>query len=481
MPVRSGGAHHATETTIGTAIGLLAVCLLIIATGVFVAAEFALVAADRTRIERRAGEGSRPARWARQLLRRLSFHLSGAQLGITIASLMLGFLAEPTIATLIRPVIEPLATDRAAHAIAVAAALVLATFLEMVLGELVPKNLAITKPEATAVALAPFLRLYGAVFGPLIRVLNGAANWTVRKLGIEPKEELSTVRTLPELALVIEASAEEGTIGGSASRLLRRSIRFTEKTAADVLIPRVEVRAVSRDATVSELVALAAETGHSRFPVTGADLDDIVGVVHVNRVHALPVSERDTTPVSALMSDVTVVPESRELQPLLVDMRARRQHLAVVVDEYGGTAGIVTMEDVLEEIVGEIDDEYDLLIPRLVPVPAPDGGLIVPGALHPDEVREATGFEMPEGDYETLAGFVLDRLGHLPEVGEVVSHEGWELEVVEMDRRRIVAVHLRCPPPAGSDPAGAVPGAAAVPGRRCDGAAGTASEEDGRR
>lgn len=409
----------------------------------FVAAEFALVAADRTKIERRVEEGSRSARWARQLLRRLSLHLSGAQLGITIASLVLGFLAEPTIAALLEPVIEPLAGERATHGIAIAVALVIATFFEMVLGELVPKNVAIAKPEATTLALAPFLRAYGFVFGPVIKVLNGAANRAVRKLGIEPTEELSTVRTLPELARVIEASAQEGTIGGSASRLLARSIRFTRKTAADVLVPRVEVKAISRDATVRELAQLAAETGHSRFPVMGADLDDIVGVVHVHRIHALPIEERDTTPVSALMTEVTVVPESRELQPLLVDMRGRRQHLAVVVDEYGGTAGIVTLEDIVEEIVGEIDDEYDILTPRLTPVPAPSGGVLVPGALHPDEVRDATGFDMPDGDYETLAGFVLDRLGHVPEVGETIEYGGWELEVTEMDRRRIATVLIR--------------------------------------
>ncbi|MCX7622009.1 MAG: hemolysin family protein, partial [Acidimicrobiales bacterium] len=362
---------------------MLAVCFLIAATGVFVAAEFALVATDRSKIESTVEEGSRRARWSMQLLRRLSFNLSGAQLGITVASLLLGFAAEPTLAALIEPVITPFVDAAAVHGFAVAMALIVATYFEMVLGELVPKNLAIAKPEATTLALAPLIRIYGQLFGPVITILDKAANRTVRALGIEPKEELSTVRTLPELALVIEASAEEGMIGGSASRLLARSIRFTRKTAADVLIPRVEVKAIRSDATVHDLVALAAETGHSRFPVMGADLDDIVGVVHVHRVHALGIEARETTPVSALMSEVMFVPESRELQPLLVDMRSRRQHLAVVVDEYGGTAGIVTLEDLVEEIVGEIDDEYDILTPRLTAVPAPSGGYYVPGVLHP--------------------------------------------------------------------------------------------------
>jgi len=426
------------EYPIDVALGLLAVSLLIAANGVFVAAEFALVAVDRSGIDRRAEAGDRRARLVRSLLRRLSFHLSGAQLGITVTSLVIGFIARPTVAELMHP---PLGAG-----VALLVALLAVTAVQMVVGELIPKGVAIAHPDTTSRGLAPFLRWYGALFGPVIRVLNGAANWTVRRLGLEPAEELSQVRSLPELELVIAASAEEGTLAGSASTLLTRSIRFGRKTAADALIPRVSVHAVSCEATAAELVSLAASTGHSRFPVYGADLDDIRGVVLVKRVHRVPPEQRDQVTVAELMDDVLAVPETRELEDLLFDMQERRQHLVVVVDEYGGTAGIVTLEDLVEEIVGEIDDEYDTRTPLLT-APGPAGTWVLPGTLHPDEVTDICGFELPEGPYETLAGFVLDRLGRIPEVGDGFTHGEWTIEVARMDRRRIAEVVLRASEP----------------------------------
>jgi CBS domain containing-hemolysin-like protein len=208
------------------------------------------------------------------------------------------------------------------------------------------------------------------------------------------------------------------------------------------------VRTISAEATATELVALAVDTGHSRFPVYGADLDDVVGVVHVKAVHAVPVTDRPTTPVSSLMADAVAVPESRQLEDVLFDIRWSRNHLVVVVDEYGGTAGILTLEDVLEEIVGEIDDEYDVLTPRLT-VEESAGTYLLAGALHADELADAVGLRLPEGEYETLAGFVLDQLGHIPEAGERLTYEGWTIEVVDLDRRRIATV--RAVRPEGGD------------------------------
>jgi CBS domain containing-hemolysin-like protein len=282
------------------------------------------------------------------------------------------------------------------------------------------------------------------VFSPVIGVLNAAANRVVRALGIEPREELSHVRSLPELALLFQASADGGTLAGNASALLTRSVRFSEKSAADVLVPRVAVRAISAESTASDLVTLAAATGFSRFPVYGVDLDDVAGVVHVKTVHAVPVDERGATPVARLMADVIAVPESRQLSDILFDIRWSRNHLVVVVDEYGGTAGILTLEDVLEEIVGEIDDEYDLLTSRLAVEEVP-GTYVLSGALHADEVSDAIGFEVPPGEYETLAGFVLDQLGHIPEAGEHFDHDGWAFEVVGLDRRRVTGVRVTRP------------------------------------
>ncbi len=421
-------------------LGLLAIGLLIFATGVFVAAEFALVASDRGRVEAMAEAGSRRARAARGVLKHAAFHLSGVQFGITVASLLLGFVAEPSLAHLIEPVLEPV-LHGATPFVGVVVALTIATLAEMVLGELVPKTLAIAGPERAALLLAPFLRVYGAVFGPVIRVLNRAANGVVRKLGIEPREELQAVRSLSELAVLIETSAEEGTIADSASRLLARSIRFTEKSAADVLVPRVEVVGIGEGDSAADLVALSIATGHSRFPVYGADLDDVRGVVWVKSVHRLAPEDRGGTTVGELMDEARAVPESLLLQPLLADMQQSRSHLVVVVDEYGGTAGIVTLEDLVEEIVGEIADEFDPLTPEYTPA-LPGRSQVIPAALHPDEVEDATGFEMPDGDFETLAGFLLDELGHVPEQGEVVDYGPWRFEVVTVDKRRIVDVRV---------------------------------------
>jgi CBS domain containing-hemolysin-like protein len=408
---------------------------------VFVAVEFGLVAADRSRIDQRAEAGDRRARAARHLLSHLPYSLGGAQLGISIVTLVLGFLAQPVVARLFQPALEPVLGEGASRAVALAIALALATTAQMVLGELIPKSLAIAHAETAALVLARPLSLFAAVFRPVIWLLNRVANRIVRALGIEPREELSHVRSLPELALLFQASAEEGVLAGNASALLSRSVRFGEKTAADVLAPRVAIKAAGADATAADLVALAAATGFSRFPVFGRDLDDITGVVHVKAVHAVPLEERSTTPVARLMADAVAIPESRLLADVLLDIRWSRTHLVVVVDEYGGTAGILTLEDVLEEIVGEIDDEYDLPTTQLTVEEAP-GTYVLSGALHADEVRDAIGLEVPPGEYETLAGFVLDRLGHIPVVGERFDHDGWAFEVVGLDRRRVTGVRV---------------------------------------
>jgi CBS domain containing-hemolysin-like protein len=321
-------------------------------------------------------------------------------------------------------------------------ALALATLVSMVIGELVPKAIAISRPRPTAYALAPAMVVISRVAGPLIRLLNGAANATVRRLGIEPKEELTSVRSLEELELLIRSSGEEGTLEPEALTLLTRTIRFGEKDAARALIPRGSVATLARDASLADLADLAVRTGHSRFPVVGADLDDVEGVVHVKDVYGVEYDRRSTTTVAAVMSPPFVVPETRDLADLLVDLRRRGTHLAIVVDEHGGTAGIITLEDVLEEIVGEIDDEHDRGKPRLTRLTRP-GEWVLEGSLHADEVFDLCGLRIPEGDYETLAGFLLERLGHIPEAGERVEHAGWLLTVEAMDRHRIDTVRAR--------------------------------------
>jgi CBS domain containing-hemolysin-like protein len=414
----------------------------------FVAAEFALVAVDRTRIEERAGAGHPGARRVQKLVERLSYHLSGAQLGITITSLVLGFIAEPAIATVIEPAIEPV-FGSSSTGVSIALALAIATVVQMVMGELVPKTVATSHPFGTSVALARPVAVYGVLARPVVAFLDGAANRIVRRLGIEPREDIESTPDREELEQLIVTSGEVGVLDAGEVQLLRRSIRLADKYADDAMVPRVSIVAVSCDSSVDDLVALAVRTGHSRFPVIATDLDDVVGVIHVKAVHSLAPEQRAETAVSELMSPVLAVPEARELDELLADLREGGGQLAVVIDEHGGTAGIITLEDILEEIVGEIDDEHDPEPSTFTRVES-RGSTVIPASLHPDEVSDATGFDMPEGGYETLAGLVLDRLGHIPVPGEMITVDGWRIEVVAMERLRIATVRVVAPPESGS-------------------------------
>jgi len=276
---------------------------------------------------------------------------------------------------------------------------------------------------------------------PVIWMSNTAANRVVRMLGQEPRDDLDTTHSLEELRLLVQASGDGGTLDPEEVGLLTRSIRFTQKQAAEALVSRVEVRALQRDQVVTNVIEASIETGFSRFPVYGEDLDDVVGVVHVKSVYSLPRDRRPTTPVTAIMGPVLAVPETSELEHLFFDLRDNQMHMAVVVDEHGGTAGIITLEDLLEEIVGEISDEHDGDGPEEGWVEQ-EGTFNLAGLLRADEVLDAAGFAMPEGEYTTVAGFVLDRLGHIPVVGELVEHDGWRLEVAGMDRLRIETVRM---------------------------------------
>jgi CBS domain containing-hemolysin-like protein len=309
--------------------------------------------------------------------------------------------------------------------------------------------------------------VYGVIAGPVIGFFEGMANRIIRRLGVEPRNELDSTRSREELQILIRSSGEVGTLDPADVRLLTRSIRFGEKTADEALVPRVQIVAIHRERSVDELVALAIDAGYSRYPVIDEDLDDVVGVVHVKSIYGLPVEARATTRVEMIMSEVLAVPESRPLDELLDDLRASRSYLAVVVDEHGGTAGIITLEDILEELFGEIDDEYDIEPTQLTKVEVA-GSFVVSGGLHTDEVRDATGFEMPEGEYETLAGFVLDQLGHIPEPSERFEFDGWRIEVVAVERLRVATLRLSAPRPDAPLPAdGTAPAAGSadsVPG-----------------
>ena len=395
-----------------------------------------------------AEDGHRGAPGTLRALKTLSFQLSGAQLGITITSLLIGFITEPTIGRALEPVVTRfgLGSPGSAEKISVAIALIVATASQMVISELIPQNLSIARPYGVAFALATPLRLFNTLFGPLIVFLNGAANWTVRRMGIEPRDELMNVHSLEELELLIRSSRQEGALAEEDFALLARSINFQRKTAADALTPRTSITAVTAGAMLGELTQVALECGHSRIPVYEEDLDNIIGIAHIKDIYALPPEERARVRITTIMRDALEVPESKSLDSLLLEMRRDRKQMAVVVDEYGGTAGIITLEDLLEEIVGEIEDEYDPLAAAEMRTPEVEGVYRLSGMLHRDEVREACGLELPEGDYDTFAGFLLALFDRIPEAGDQTQWGGWEFKVTEMDGNRIAQVLAVEPP-----------------------------------
>ena len=420
--------------------------MLICINAFFVAGEFALVAVDRDRVEHLAEQGERAAAGVLKSLRRLSFELSGAQLGITWSSLLIGFLIEPSIGRPLARVLQGAGLpETSSVGLGVTAALIIATATQMVIGELVPKNLAIARPLGMARAVATPMRLINLAFKPLIVILNASANWTVRRLGIEPRDELTAIHSLEEIEVLIQSSRAGGGLREEEFSLLARSIDFGDKTCADALTPRTSMIALDKDDHLSALASAALESGHSRFPVCGDGIDDIIGIAHVKDIYAVPRDRRAHTEVSEIMRPALVVPESRALGSLLVEMRRDRHQLVIVADEYGGTAGIITIEDLLEEIVGDIEDEHDPREPRGWLTGPPSGIHVVDGAMHSADLEEATGFELPEGDFETLAGLLFSLFDRIPAQGEHISYKGWEFKVIEMDRNRIARVLVVAP------------------------------------
>ncbi len=415
--------------------------LLIAGNAVFVAAETALVMVDRPEVELAAAGGDASAARVAKALKQLSTQLSGAQLGITVTSLAIGLVAEPSAARLLNgPLTATGLPDGAVEPVAIALALVLAAVAQMVLGELVPKNLALALPLTTARRVIALQVGFSLLARPVIRVLNGTANAILRAMGVEPIEELRSARTPDELSLLVQQSAHSGSLSAGTAQLLVRSLSFGDKQATDVMTPRVQVQFLNADDTVADLIAATRLSGHSRFPVLGDGADDVVGLVHVKHGVSVPVERRSTVRVRDVMLAPVVVPAVLELDPLLDVLRQRGLQMAVVLDEFGGTDGIVTFEDLVEELVGEVVDERDRRPEGIRQ--RKDGTFLLSGLLRPDEVTAQTGVPMPEGDYETVAGLVLDRLRRMPKVRDVVDVDGAQLRVQRMDRRRIDRIVL---------------------------------------
>jgi CBS domain containing-hemolysin-like protein len=426
--------------------------LLAIGTGIFVASEFSLVSLDRSELEARQSRGERGLGPTIAALRITSTHLSSAQLGITLTTLLTGYTMEPAISRLLEGPLTTLGLSAGAvSVIGTVIGVIVATLLSMIVGELVPKNFALALPRQTAKLVVPLQALFTAVFRPAVALLNNTANMILRTVGIEPKEELSGARTAEELASLVRRSAQHGSLEADTATLLSRTLAFSQHTAADVMTPRPRVAAIDRSSSAHEVIELARRTGLSRFPVTDDSVDDIVGIVHVKQAVAVPRDRRAEVPASALKSDALRVPETMMLDTLLAELRGRGYQMAIVVDEYGGTAGVVTLEDLVEELVGEVSDEHDRV---LVGVVRSRDWLTFPGMLRPDELHDRAGVSVPDdGPWETVGGWLMSELGRIPSVGDTVEIEAGTFRVERLDGRRIDRVRYT-PVPASAEEEG---------------------------
>ncbi len=446
-------------------LALLAAFALVLACGVFVAAEFSFLSVNRTAIEQKARAGDGGAKGVLAALQGLTTQLSGAQVGITLTNLAIGFLAEPAISELLDgPLTDAGLSQKAAEGLGAVIALTLATIVTMVLGELVPQYIALAHPERVSRFVQRPIRIFTLATKPLSGGLNVVANRVVRACGVEPTEELAHARNPEELVFLVQRSAEQGTLQEPTADLLRKVLTFDDLRASDVMTPRTRVSTVPATATVTELLETARETGRTRYPVVGATVDDVRGVVSLFDALAVPAAARDTTPVGRIATEPHLVPSVLPVDDLLAGLLGESAQLAIVLDEFGGLDGVVSLEDLVEELVGDVIDEHD-----------PDSGgepengphdpgepWVVSGLLRPDEVRELTGVEIPDGGivYETLGGLVLATLGRVPEAGDSVTVADVELTVVAMDGRRVDRVEIRpadpvdpdAPPDPGDEP-----------------------------
>ncbi|WP_329015223.1 hemolysin family protein [Streptomyces sp. NBC_00690] len=429
---------------------LFVAVLLSLACGVFVAAEFSLTTVERSDLERAVERNERGAASALKAVRGLTFQLSGAQLGITVTNLVVGMLSEPSISKLIRGPVEDLGlSPSVASSVALVLGTALSTVVLMVVGELVPKNWAISSPLAVAKVVAPAQRLFTAAFKPLISHLNNTANRILRRLGMEPTEELASARSPQELVALARHSAKEGALEADTAELFVRTLNLADLTAENVMTPRVQVTALEVQATAEDVANATRATGLSRFPVYRGNLDTVVGIAHIKDVLAVPAEQRHRRSVSEVLREPLLVPETLTVDRLM-DRLGGKSTMAVVIDEYGGTAGVVTMEDIVEEVVGEVRDEHD---PHETPDLAAaghdaDGRSLwsADGAARTDQL-ERVGLRVPEGPYETLAGLIATELGRIPAENDRIDLQGWRLDVVDASGRRAARVLMHAPLP----------------------------------
>lgn len=441
-------------------VSILIALGLVMANAFFVASEFSLLSLDRSQLD--TLKSRRRARLIGNMLDKLTFHLSSAQFGITLAAVLLGYVIEPLLARLFEPLLEPIVGEGAVHGVAIGVSLAIATAVHLVLGEQIPKIYSIARPLPTASRLSPALKVYSTLVGPITSLLNRFSERAVGLFGMSSAGGLESVESVEDLEYYVKVSSEEGTLEPEDAELLTASLRFAAKTTADVFMPRTEVAAITATATAADLAELSVATGFSRFPVVEStaeskeastparttvstaesspesqNLDALVGLVHVKSVFDVPREQRAEVSVGDLASELFAVPLGLSLRSLLAEMRRRRMQMAVVLDEHGGMAGVVTLENILEMLVGDIDDEHDET--------QEVSENLISGLARAEEVREVTGFAMPEGDYETIAGFIISEIKRIPNQGETVLIDGWTWEVAEMDARRIAWLRFEGP------------------------------------
>lgn len=441
-------------------VSLVGFIALTAATGMFVAIEFALSGLERSAVEEHVRvKGDRLSKAVQRDHNNLSFVLSGAQLGITITTLATGFLAEPVLAKYFSPLLELMGLSASgSRATALIIAMIVATLLSMVYGELVPKNFAITHPLRAARFTTGPVRAFNLIFYFFIVGLNSLANAVLRKFGIEPADELASARSAEELQSLVRTSAEHGEFDQAKAQLVNNSLEFGESSAEEFMTPRSTIEALSVDDTVADLLALARESGHSRFPIIDGDLDNTIGVVHVKNAFAVPAERRDQVSLRSIARPIPVIPASLDGDSVLEAVRSAGSQVVLVADEYGGTAGLVTIEDVVEEILGEVYDEYDDAEAERDFIR--DGAAwTIAGLARVDDLPETVGYYPPEGPYETLGGLVMTVLGRIPEEGDFLVlpdaendafnefesgiRGRWTALVTAMDGRRVDRVTLQ--------------------------------------
>jgi CBS domain containing-hemolysin-like protein len=437
---------------------IAALVVLVAANAFFVAAEFALVSVRRTRIEELVAQGSEAAKWVQKATQDPDRFIAATQLGITLASLGLGWLGEPALAHLLEPIVALVPSSvrsGVSHGLAAAIAFGAITFLHVVVGELMPKSIALQNPERTSLIVAQPILWTARIFKPVIWVLNGAGNGLLRLIGVRPATAREMVHSVEELKILVSASAEGGVVEAEEQDMLHAVLDLSETPVRQVMVPRTEMVAIPASATLDEMTAIALEHSFTRFPVYQGNLDEVLGVVHLRDiVDAGHSSGGGNVTARNLMREAIFVPETVGLTTVLRHFRSRRQHLAIVLDEYGGTAGIATLSDLLEEIIGEVSDEFDAG-PAIEPLQ--DGTALVDGLTSIDEVNEFFNLKLSEPYYDSIAGYVLGRLGRVPQVGDSIAVGGIRLRVEALDGRRIARISLTPTPPQGEPPPGPTP------------------------